>query len=57
MGWSSLKRLCIGYTALSEDVINKVLMGSPRLEFVKLHNCYQFNQLDMVSDKGCFDID
>ena len=48
VGWSSLKRLCIGYTALSEDVINKVLMASPRLEFLKLHNCYQFNRLDMV---------
>ena len=24
VGWSSLKCLCIGYTALSEDVINEV---------------------------------
>ena len=48
--WSSLKRLCIGYVPLREDVVNKVLLGSPRLEFLKLHNCYQFNRLDIVSE-------
>ena len=47
--WSSLKRLCIGYAPLRKDVVNKVLLGSPRLEFLKLHNCYQFNRLDIVS--------
>ncbi|KAL4628825.1 hypothetical protein ACB092_05G266200 [Castanea dentata] len=48
VGWSSLKRLCIGYTDLSEDVINKVLMGSPKLEFLKLQNCVDFNRFDIL---------
>ena len=50
MGWSSLYCLCIGYTALSEDVINEVLMGSPRLEFLKLQNFIDFNQFDISSE-------
>ncbi|XP_065618064.1 F-box/LRR-repeat protein At5g02910 [Quercus suber] len=50
VNWSSLKRLCIGFTALCEDGIRKVLMGSPRLEFLKLNNCFRFNRLDIVSE-------
>nr|POE55213.1 hypothetical protein CFP56_02213 [Quercus suber] len=50
VGWSSLKCLCIGYTALSEDVINKALMGSPRLEFLKLQNFIDFNRFDILSE-------
>ncbi|KAM3701764.1 hypothetical protein ACJW31_05G199800 [Castanea mollissima] len=36
VNWSSLKRLCIGYTALPEEAIAKVLMGSPKLEYLEL---------------------
>ena len=50
VGWSSLKRLCIGFAAMSEDVINKVLMGSPILEFLKLQNCYKFSRFDTLSE-------
>ena len=50
VGWSSLKCLCIGYTALFEDVINEVLMGSPRLEFLKLQNFIDFNRFDILSE-------
>ena len=50
VGRSSLECLCIGCTALSEDVINKVLMGSPRLEFLKLQNFIDFNQFDISSE-------
>ena len=50
VGRSSLECLCIGCTALSEDVINKVLMGSPILEFLKLQNCYKFSRFDTLSE-------
>ncbi|XP_075666006.1 F-box protein At5g03100-like [Castanea sativa] len=48
--WTSLKRLCIRKSALCEDVIRKVLMGSPRLEYLELNDCYEFNRLDIVSE-------
>ena len=48
--WSSLKRLSIGDSALCEDVIRKVLMGSPRLESLELHQFWGFNRLDIVSE-------
>nr|XP_023919310.1 putative F-box protein At1g49610 [Quercus suber] len=47
---SSLKRLCIGYTALCGDDIRKVVMGSPRLEYLELNNCCRLNRLDIVSE-------
>ena len=49
IGWSSLKHLYFGFTSLTDDVINEVLLGSPRLESLELHNCYRFNRLDIVS--------
>ncbi|XP_030966371.1 putative F-box protein At1g49610 [Quercus lobata] len=48
--WSSLKRLCIWNSALCEDVIRKVLMGSPRLESLELHQFWGFTRLDIVSE-------
>ena len=48
--WTSLKRLCIRKSAVCEDVIRKVLMGSPRLEYLELNDCYEFNRLDIVSE-------
>ncbi|KAL4628844.1 hypothetical protein ACB092_05G267300 [Castanea dentata] len=48
--WSSLKHLCIGQSALCEDVIREVLMGSPRLESLELHDCWEFKRLDIVSE-------
>ncbi|XP_065618071.1 putative F-box protein At1g49610 isoform X1 [Quercus suber] len=48
--WSSLKRLCIGYSALSEDVIRKVLMGGPRLESLELLQFWGLYRLDIVSE-------
>ncbi|XP_030963611.1 F-box protein At5g03100-like [Quercus lobata] len=49
IGWSSLKHLYFGFTSLPGDVINKLLLGGPRLESLELHNCYHFNRLDIVS--------
>nr|POE84598.1 putative f-box/lrr-repeat protein [Quercus suber] len=48
--WVSLKHLCIGQSALCDDVIRKVLMGSPRLESLELYYCYDFHRLDIVSE-------
>ncbi|XP_050289060.1 F-box/LRR-repeat protein At5g02910-like isoform X6 [Quercus robur] len=48
--WSSLKHLCIGQSAMCDDVIREVLMGSPRLESLELHDCWEFNRLDIVSE-------
>ncbi|XP_075666009.1 putative F-box protein At1g49610 [Castanea sativa] len=50
IGWSSLKHLYFGYASLPDDVINKVLLGSPRLESLELHKCFHFNRLDIVSE-------
>ena len=47
---SSLTRLTIGFTALCEVAIKKVVMGSPRLEYLELDNCCRVNQLDLVSE-------
>ncbi|KAL0012665.1 hypothetical protein SO802_007773 [Lithocarpus litseifolius] len=48
--WSSLKRLCLWNVALHKDVLNKVLLGSPRLEFLELRSCDKCNRLDIVSE-------
>ena len=47
---SSLTRLTIGFTALCEVAIKKVVMGSPRLEYLELDNCCRLNRLDLVSE-------
>ncbi|XP_030963615.1 putative F-box/LRR-repeat protein At5g02700 [Quercus lobata] len=49
---SSLTRLTIGFnfTALCEVAIKKVVMGSPRLEYLELDNCCRVNRLDLVSE-------
>ncbi|KAE9461768.1 hypothetical protein C3L33_06315, partial [Rhododendron williamsianum] len=43
--WNSLKKLTIGYAKLSEDVIQKILAGSPVLEILELYYFYGFNSL------------
>ncbi|XP_058195926.1 F-box protein At5g03100-like isoform X2 [Rhododendron vialii] len=47
--WHSLKKLSIGRAKLSEDVIQKILAGSPVLEILELCYCYGFNRVH-VSD-------
>ncbi|KAG5516754.1 hypothetical protein RHGRI_037481 [Rhododendron griersonianum] len=47
--WHSLKKLSIGRAELSEDVIQKILAGSPVLEILELNYCYGFNRVH-VSD-------
>ncbi|KAF7119257.1 hypothetical protein RHSIM_Rhsim13G0172000 [Rhododendron simsii] len=43
--WNSLKKLTIGWVNLSEDVIQKILVGSPVLEILELYYFYGFNRL------------
>ncbi|KAF7119390.1 hypothetical protein RHSIM_Rhsim13G0171800 [Rhododendron simsii] len=43
--WNSLKRLSIGHANLSEDVIQKILAGSPVLEILELYRCLGFTRL------------
>ena len=40
VAWDSLKILFIGYVKLSNDVIQKILDGSPVLEILKLYYFY-----------------
>ncbi|GMY37229.1 putative F-box protein At1g49610 [Fagus crenata] len=47
---SSLKRLCIGDTEIDDNAIKKVVMGSPRLEYLGLYNCCQVNRLEIASE-------
>ncbi|KAG5516749.1 hypothetical protein RHGRI_037476 [Rhododendron griersonianum] len=49
--WNSLKKLSIGYAELSEDVIEKILVGSPVLEILELYAFYGFDRLH-VSNAG-----
>ncbi|XP_058198527.1 F-box/LRR-repeat protein At3g03360-like [Rhododendron vialii] len=42
VAWNSLNKLSIGYVELSEDVIERILAGSPVLEFLELHHCKGF---------------
>lgn len=46
ISWKALKSLSIGYTSLSNDVIQKVLATSPLLDNLELHNFKGFNCLD-----------
>ena len=48
--WSSLKRLCLWNLVLHKDELNKVLLGSPRLELLELRSCEKLNRLDIVSE-------
>ncbi|KAE9461818.1 hypothetical protein C3L33_06307, partial [Rhododendron williamsianum] len=43
VAWNSLNKLSIGYVELSEDVIERILAGSPVLELLELHHCKVFN--------------
>ncbi|KAG5516746.1 hypothetical protein RHGRI_037473 [Rhododendron griersonianum] len=45
VAWKSLTRLSIGCVKLSEDVIHKILAGSPVLEILELYKFKGFNRL------------
>ncbi|KAI8023537.1 putative F-box/LRR-repeat protein [Camellia lanceoleosa] len=43
--WKLLKKLSIGYVELSDDVIQKILEGTPVLEILELYYFYGFTRL------------
>ncbi|KAH7838768.1 hypothetical protein Vadar_030920 [Vaccinium darrowii] len=45
VSWNSLKKLSIGNAVLSEDLIQKILAGSPVLEILELYCLFGFNRL------------
>ena len=49
ISWSKLKFLCIWHGTLDEDMIGKILSGSPCLETLELNACYSYNRIDITS--------
>ncbi|KAF7120234.1 hypothetical protein RHSIM_Rhsim13G0173100 [Rhododendron simsii] len=47
--WYSLKKLSIGDVKLSNDVIERILAGSPVLETLELHSCDGFSRLAVTN--------
>lgn len=47
--WSSLKRLHIEHAELREDVMMRVMSGSPVLEFLQLKCCWGFMHIIVES--------
>ncbi|KAE9461758.1 hypothetical protein C3L33_06328, partial [Rhododendron williamsianum] len=43
--WNSLKKLSIGYVVLSDEVIHKILVGSPVLEILELYYFHSVSRL------------
>nr|GEV28493.1 hypothetical protein [Tanacetum cinerariifolium] len=49
ISWSKLKCLCISRGKLDEDMIGKLLSGSPCLETLELNECYGYKRIDITS--------
>ncbi|GJY40724.1 ribonuclease H-like domain-containing protein [Tanacetum coccineum] len=49
ISWSKLKCLCISRGNLDEDMIGKILSGSPCLETLELNECYGYKRIDITS--------
>uniref|UniRef100_A0A251V1L7 Putative F-box/RNI-like superfamily protein n=1 Tax=Helianthus annuus TaxID=4232 RepID=A0A251V1L7_HELAN len=49
ISWKSLRKLCIVYGNLDEDLIGNILSGSPVLETLVLKHCYGYRRLDITS--------
>ncbi|KAG5516781.1 hypothetical protein RHGRI_037506 [Rhododendron griersonianum] len=49
VAWYSLKKLSIGDVELSNDVIERILAGSPVLETLELHTCEGFSRLAVTN--------
>lgn len=47
--WTMLKSLSINKTKLSDDVIWKVMSGSPALEVLEIHRCIGLSRIDISS--------
>ncbi|KAE9461820.1 hypothetical protein C3L33_06305, partial [Rhododendron williamsianum] len=49
VAWYSLKKLSIGYLKFSNDVIERILAGSPVLETLELDHWEGFSRLDVTN--------
>ncbi|GKE21388.1 F-box/LRR-repeat protein 25-like protein [Tanacetum coccineum] len=49
ISWSNLKRLCITYGKLDEDLVKNILSGSPLLENLELVYCFGFGRINITS--------
>ncbi|GJS79929.1 thiamine thiazole synthase, chloroplastic-like protein [Tanacetum coccineum] len=49
ISWERLECLCLSYVTLYEDMIEKILSGSPCLESLELKNCPGYWRIDVTS--------
>ncbi|GKC71311.1 ribonuclease H-like domain-containing protein [Tanacetum coccineum] len=49
ISWERLKCLCLSCVTLNEDMIEKILSGSPCLESLELNECYGYRRIDIIS--------
>ncbi|MFS7931345.1 putative leucine-rich repeat domain superfamily, F-box-like domain superfamily [Helianthus anomalus] len=49
ISWKNLRKLCIAYGKLDEDLIENILSGSPVLETLVLDYCNGYRQLNITS--------
>ncbi|GKB03320.1 ribonuclease H-like domain-containing protein, partial [Tanacetum coccineum] len=49
ISWERLECLCLFYVTLNEDMIVKILSGSPCLESLELNDCYGYRRIDVTS--------
>ncbi|GJW00663.1 hypothetical protein Tco_1555914 [Tanacetum coccineum] len=49
ISWERLKCLCLCRGTLDEDMIEKILSGSPCLESLELDHCYGYRRIDVTS--------
>ncbi|GJV75639.1 F-box associated domain containing protein [Tanacetum coccineum] len=62
ISWERLECLCLYYVTLDEDMIEKILSGSPCLESLELKNCHGYRRIDVTSRsvknyKGEFEVE
>ncbi|GKB30517.1 ribonuclease H-like domain-containing protein [Tanacetum coccineum] len=49
ISWERLECLCLSLVTLDEDMIEKILSGSPSLESLELNACYGYRRIDITS--------
>ncbi|CAI9287460.1 unnamed protein product [Lactuca saligna] len=49
ISWKNLKNLWVSYGSSDEDLIEKILSGSPVLETLELNLCYGYRRLNITS--------
>ncbi|GJV49537.1 mitochondrial Rho GTPase 1-like protein [Tanacetum coccineum] len=51
ISWERLECLCLLCANLDEDMIEKILSGSPCLESLQLNDCYGYRRIDITSKR------